>query len=102
MIPGKLVPFKTDLEDTRLVQYRLRARAADVAGATTEVRCGSCLCENAGTLDGDRTSYSFKTVLAVNLASGFNLEKELEECNSSGVSIFRVFTRLGSRANLGQ
>jgi len=37
-----------------------------------EVRDGSWLCENAKTLDGDRRSYSSKTVLAINLASALN------------------------------
>jgi hypothetical protein len=36
------------------------------------VGSGSWLCENAKTLDGDRRSYSSKTVLAINLASTLN------------------------------
>ena len=36
------------------------------------------MCENARTFGGDRTRYSFKTVLAVKLASAFNLENELK------------------------
>jgi hypothetical protein len=39
---------------------------------------GSWLCENARTLGGDRTSYSLKTVFAVNRASALNLENELK------------------------
>jgi hypothetical protein len=68
---------------------------------------GSWLCENARTLDGDRRSYSFKTVLVVKLASAFNLENELKNvilavffprtsgaCSASSVSSVR-FCYLG-------
>src|SRR5215467_11776303 len=39
---------------------------------------GSWPCENAKTLERDRRSYSSKTVLALKLASAFNLEDELK------------------------
>jgi hypothetical protein len=43
-----------------------------------KVRFGSWLCENAKTPDGDRRSYSSKTVLALKRASVLNLESELK------------------------
>jgi hypothetical protein len=48
-----------------------------------EVRFGSWLCENAKTLNRDRRSYSSKTVLVAQRASGFNLEIELKKYHSS-------------------
>jgi hypothetical protein len=45
---------------------------------TQDVRVGSWLCENAKTLDGDRRSYSSKTVLAIELASTLNIKNELK------------------------
>src|SRR6266480_7446260 len=42
------------------------------------VRFGSWLCENAKMPEGDRTSYSSKTVFTPNLASEFNSENELK------------------------
>jgi hypothetical protein len=42
------------------------------------VRSGSWLCENAKTPDGDRRSYSSKTVLALKRASVLNSESELK------------------------
>jgi hypothetical protein len=41
------------------------------------VRLGSRLCENAKTLNRDRTSYSFKAILGAHTASQFNFEIEL-------------------------
>jgi hypothetical protein len=43
-----------------------------------DVRSGSWLCENAKTPDGDRRSYSSKTVLALKRASVLNSESELK------------------------
>jgi hypothetical protein len=40
-------------------------------------------------LDGDRRSNSFKTVLAVDLASAFNMENELKNVV---LAVFRSFT----------
>ncbi len=45
---------------------------------TQDVRVGSWPCENAKTLDGDRRSYSSKTVLAIELASTLNIKNELK------------------------
>jgi hypothetical protein len=49
---------------------------------------GSWLCENAKTLNRDRRSYSSKTVLVAQQASGFNLEIELKNIILRRVSIF--------------
>ena len=61
--------------------------------AAAHVADGSWLCENARMLDGDRRSYSFKTVLAVKLASAFNLENELKNIV---LAVFRSFVFLHS------
>jgi hypothetical protein len=60
----------------------------------SDVRSGSWLCENAKTLNRDRRSYSSKTVLVAQSASGFNLEIELKNIILRRVSIFEV--KLGS------
>jgi hypothetical protein len=62
-----------------------------------EVRIGSWLCENASTLDVDRRSYSFRTVLAVKLASAFNLENELKNVI---LAVFRSFAFSHSQGHL--
>jgi hypothetical protein len=49
---------------------------------------GPWLCENAKTLNRDRRSYSSKTVLVAQRASGFNLEIELKNIILRRVSIF--------------
>jgi hypothetical protein len=59
-----------------------------------DVRCGSWLCENAKTLNRDRRSYSSKTVLVAQRASGFNLEIELKNIILRRVSIFE-FLHMG-------
>ena len=56
------------------------------------VREGSWLCENAKTLNRDRRSYSSKTVLIAQRASGFNLEIELKNIILRRVSIFEFYT----------
>jgi hypothetical protein len=61
------------------------------------VRFGSWLCENARTLGGDRTSYSFKTVLAVKLASALNLENY--ELQNVILAEFRSFAFLHSQGH---
>jgi hypothetical protein len=61
---------------------------ADIANATCNVGYGPRLCENAKTLNRDRRSYSFKTVLVAQRASGFNLEIELKNIILRRVSIF--------------
>ena len=61
-----------------------------------DVHCGSWLCENARTLGGDRTSYSFKPVLGVKLASAFKLENELKNVIPAG---FRSFAFLHSQGH---
>jgi hypothetical protein len=58
------------------------------------VGLGSWLCENAKTLNRDRRSYSSKTVLVAQRASGFNLEIELKNIILRRVSIFE-FLHMG-------
>src|SRR4029434_10988365 len=62
------------------------------------VRLGSWLCENAKTLNRDRRSYSSKTVLVAQRASGFNLEIELKNIILRRVSIFEF---LHSQGHIG-
>jgi hypothetical protein len=59
------------------------------------VRSGSWLCENAKTLNRDRRSYSPKTVLVAQRASGFNLEIELKNIILRRVSIFEFLHSQG-------
>ncbi|MGY4433350.1 hypothetical protein ACVWWO_005827 [Bradyrhizobium sp. F1.13.1] len=47
-------------------------------GCLWQVGYGSWLRENARTLGGDRTSYSLKTIFAVERESALNLESELK------------------------
>jgi hypothetical protein len=61
---------------------------------TFDVADGSWLCENAKTLNRDRRSYSSKTVLVAQQASGFNLEIELKNIILRRVSIFE-FLHMG-------
>jgi len=59
------------------------------------VRYGSWLCANAKTLNRDRRSYSSKTVLVTQQASGFNLEIELKNIILRRVSIFEFLHSQG-------
>jgi len=59
------------------------------------VRLGSWLYENAKTLNRDRRSYSSKTVLVAQQASGFNLEIELKNIILRRVSIFEFLHSQG-------
>jgi len=68
---------------------------ADIDGSNFEVGCGSWLCENAKTLNRDRRSYSSKTVLVAQQASGFNLEIELKNIILRRVSIFEFLHSQG-------
>jgi len=65
--------------------------------ANQRVRFGSWLCENAKTLNRDRRSYSSKTVLVAQQASGFNLEIELKNIILRRVSIFEFLHSQGHR-----
>ena len=56
---------------------------------------GPSLCENAKTLDQDRTSYSFKTALAADTASLFNFEIEPENIILVALRVFEFSHRLG-------
>jgi len=56
---------------------------------------GSWLCENAKTLNRDRRSYSSKTVLVAQRASGYNLEIELKNIILRRVSIFEFRVKTG-------
>src|SRR2546430_10770323 len=60
-----------------------------------DFRYGSWLCENAKTLNRDRRSYSSKTVLVAQRASGFNLEIELKNIILRRVSIFEFLRSQG-------
>ena len=66
------------------------------------VRYGSWLCENAKTLNRDRRSYSSKTVLVAQRASGFNLEIELKNIILRRVSIFEFLHSQGQSVGLGR
>jgi hypothetical protein len=59
-----------------------------VSFSRSYVSLGSWLCENAKTLNRDRRTYSSKTVLVAQRASGFNLEIELKNIILRRVSIF--------------
>jgi hypothetical protein len=63
-------------------------RQADITHRDQHVRNESWLCENAKTLNRDKRSYSSKTVLVAQRASGFNLEIELNNIILPRVSIF--------------
>lgn len=58
---------------------------------------GSWLCENARTLDGDRRSYSFTTVLAVEPAGASNLENELKNVILAGLRSFAFLPSQGQK-----
>jgi hypothetical protein len=61
----------------------------------SDFRYGSWLCKNAKTLNRDRRSYSSKTVLVAQRASGFNLEIELKNIILRRVSIFEFLHSQG-------
>jgi hypothetical protein len=62
---------------------------------TVDVRSGSWSCENAKTLKRDRRSYSSKTALVAQRASGFNFEIELKNIILRRVSIFEFLHSQG-------
>jgi len=64
---------------------------------TQDVRSGSWLCENAKTLNRDRRSYSSRTVLVAQRASGFNLEIELKNIILCRVSVFEFLHSQGQK-----
>jgi hypothetical protein len=65
-------------------------------GVCTQDRFGSWLCENSETLELDRRSYSSKTVLALRLATAFNLDGELKNVI---LAVFRCFAFLHSQGH---
>jgi hypothetical protein len=67
-----------------------------------KVRFGSWLRENAKTLNRDRRSYSSKTVLVAQRASGFNLEIELKNIILCRVSIFEFLHSQGQTEKFGR
>jgi hypothetical protein len=71
-------------------------------GAGPNVSVGSWLCENAKTLNRDRRSYSSKTVLVAQQASGFNLEIELKNIILRRVSIFEFLHSQGQSRKLAR
>jgi len=60
-------------------------------------RFGSRLCENAKTLNRDRTSYSFRTILGAHTASQFNFEIELENIILVELQVFKFSHSLGQQ-----
>ena len=62
-----------------------------------DVAYGSRLCENAKTLNRDRTSYSFKTNLGAHTASQFNFEIELENIILVELQVFKFSHSLGQQ-----
>ena len=60
-------------------------------------RYGSWLCENAKTLNRDRRTYSSKTVLVAQRASGLDLETELKNIILRRVSIFEFLHGQGQK-----
>ena len=56
---------------------------------------GPSPCENAKTLDRDRTSYSFNAALAAQTASPFNFEIEPENIILVALRVFEFSHRLG-------
>jgi hypothetical protein len=60
-------------------------------------RFGSRLCENAKTLNRDRTSYSFKTILGAHTASQFNFEIELKNIILVELRVFEFSHSLGQK-----
>jgi hypothetical protein len=82
-------------EDQELLKpSTIRPLTISKHASVQHVRSGSWLCENAKTLNRDRRSYSSKTVLVAQRASGFNLEIELKNIILRRVSIFE-FLHMG-------
>jgi hypothetical protein len=75
-------------------------KAQSFSERSTKVRFWPSLCENAKTLNRERRSYSSKTVLAAQRASGFNLEIELKNIILHRVSIFEFSHSLGHQRTL--
>src|SRR5262245_56171740 len=71
---------------------------ADAEVAASDVGYGPRLCENAKTLNRDRTSYSFECVLGAHIASPFNFEIELENIILVALRVFEFSHRLGPKA----
>jgi len=59
---------------------------------------GSSPCENAKSLDSDRTSYSFNAALAAQTASPFNFEIEPENIILVALRVFEFSHSLGQDA----
>jgi hypothetical protein len=72
--------------------YRLKASNAAPSISTFP---GAIPCENAKTLNRDRTSYSFEIVLGAQIASPFNFENELENIILVALRVFEFSHRLG-------
>ncbi|TYL86973.1 hypothetical protein FXB40_41080 [Bradyrhizobium rifense] len=68
---------------------------ADFSAFLPYVGFESWLCENVKTLNRDRRSYSFKTVLVAQRASEFNLGIELKNIILRRVSIFEFLHSQG-------
>jgi hypothetical protein len=61
------------------------------------VRLWPRLCENAKTLNRDRTSYSFEIVLGAQIASPFNFENELKNIILVALRVFEFSHRCAGR-----
>jgi hypothetical protein len=70
---------------------------ANCGSAVAQVRgsYGPRLCENAKTLNRDRTSYSFEIVLGAQIASLFNFENEPKNIILVALRVFEFSHRLG-------
>jgi hypothetical protein len=80
-------PLRFHFEPYRQRHQRITSWDSGKSRQAAYGRCGPWLCENAKTLNRDRRSYSSKTVLVAQHASGFNLEIELKNIILRRVSI---------------
>jgi len=71
---------------------------ADLASSRRHFAFGPRLCENARTLDRDRTSYSFNAALAAQAASPFNFEIEPKNIILVALRVFEFPHSLGQKA----
>ena len=79
------------------VRWNAASAFANCGRAVAHVRAsyGPSPCENAKTLDRDRTSYSFNAALAAQTASPFNFEIEPENIILVALRVFEFSHRLG-------
>jgi hypothetical protein len=70
---------------------------SDIAQSGWHVSKGPRLCENAKTLDRDRTSYSFVAALGARTANPINFEIELENIILVALRVFEFSHSLGHK-----